>query len=70
VTSWLSQTGKTRSLSRSAAKIKKVAKARGPGDRFAALPQGAPGDGRHDQLWNFQTALLGRITPASTPRVG
>src|SRR6266699_2185609 len=29
---------------------------------------GRPGDGRHDQLGNFQTALLGRITPASTPR--
>src|SRR6266699_1040509 len=27
---------------------------------------GRPGDGRHDQLGNFQTALLGRITPAST----
>src|SRR6266542_6726510 len=25
-----------------------------------------PGDGRHDQLGNFQTALLGRITAAST----
>jgi hypothetical protein len=37
------------------------------GDRFAAHPQGAPGDGRHDQLGNFQTALLGTITPASTP---
>ncbi len=28
------------------------------GGRFAARPQ----DGRHDQLGNFQTALLGRIT--------
>jgi putative DNA primase/helicase len=37
------------------------------GDRFAAHPQGARGDERHDQLGNFQTALLGRITPASTP---
>ena len=36
------------------------------GDRFAAHPQGTPRDGRHDQLGNFQTALLGRITPAST----
>jgi hypothetical protein len=26
----------------------------------------APRDGRHDQRGNFQTALLGRITPAST----
>jgi hypothetical protein len=25
-----------------------------------------PGGGRHDQLGNFQTAVLGRITPAST----
>src|SRR6266536_5908932 len=30
---------------------------------------GRPGDGRHDQLGNFQTALLGRITPASTAYV-
>src|SRR6266496_826031 len=30
---------------------------------------GRPGDGRHDQLGNFQTALLGRITPASTSLV-
>jgi len=29
---------------------------------------GRPGVGRHDQLGNFQTALLGRITPASTGR--
>jgi hypothetical protein len=31
------------------------------------VPRARPGDGRHDQLGNFQTALLGRITPASTP---
>src|SRR5437773_11258782 len=30
------------------------------------VPRARPGDGRHDQLGNFQTALLGRITPAST----
>ena len=30
------------------------------------IPRARPGDGRHDQLGNFQTALLGRITPAST----
>ena len=30
------------------------------------LPRARPGDRRHDQLGNFQTALLGRITPAST----
>ena len=36
------------------------------GDRFAAHPQGEPWYGRHDQLGIFQTALLGRITPAST----
>jgi hypothetical protein len=30
------------------------------------IPGARPGDGRHDQLGNFQTALLGRITPAST----
>ena len=28
---------------------------------FAAHPQGAPWDGRHDQLGNFQTALLGEL---------
>ena len=32
------------------------------------VPRARPGDGRHDQLGNFQTALLGRITPASTRR--
>src|SRR5262249_4331347 len=34
-------------------------------ERFA---EGAPrpGEGRHDQLGNFQSILLGRITPAST----
>lgn len=31
-----------------------------------SLPRARPGDRRHDQLGNFQTALLGRITPAST----
>ena len=36
------------------------------GDRFAAPPQARPRDRRHDQLGNFQTVLLGRITPAST----
>src|SRR5262249_24973443 len=30
------------------------------------IPRARPGDGRHDQRGNFQTALLGRITPAST----
>ena len=30
------------------------------------IPRERPGVGRHDQLGNFQTALLGRITPAST----
>src|SRR5215471_17263409 len=30
------------------------------------IPRARPGDGRHDQLGSFQTALLGRITPAST----
>src|SRR5690348_9799585 len=30
------------------------------------IPRARPGNGRHDQLGNFQTALLGRITPAST----
>ena len=30
------------------------------------IPRARPGDGRHDQLGNFQTALLGRITPALT----
>src|SRR5262245_42448444 len=30
------------------------------------IPRVRPGHGRHDQLGNFQTALLGRITPAST----
>jgi putative transposase len=29
-------------------------------------PGRALGEGRHDHLGNFQTALLGRITPAST----
>src|SRR5262245_20877306 len=33
------------------------------------IPRARPGDGRHDQLGNFQTALLGRITPASTTAV-
>jgi putative transposase len=30
------------------------------------IPRARPRDGRYDQLRNFQTALLGRITPAST----
>ena len=30
------------------------------------LPRARPGEGRHDQLGNFQSALLGRITPTST----
>src|SRR5262249_49606852 len=30
------------------------------------LPRARPGEGRHDQLGNFQSALLGRITPVST----
>jgi hypothetical protein len=30
------------------------------------VPRARPGDRRHDQLGNFQTALLGIITPAST----
>ena len=30
------------------------------------IPRARPGDGRHDQLGIFQTALLGRITPVST----
>src|SRR5262245_38046021 len=34
------------------------------------IPRARPGDGRHDQLGNFQTALLGRITPASTRAPG
>ena len=42
-----------------------------PGRRKVALALqggGAPWDRRHNQLGNFQTALLGRITPASTSR--
>jgi hypothetical protein len=30
------------------------------------IPRARLGDRRHDQLGNFQTALLGSITPAST----
>jgi len=30
------------------------------------LPRARPGEGRHDQLGNFQSVLLGRITPVST----
>jgi IS5 family transposase len=30
------------------------------------FPRARPREGRHDHLGNFQTALLGRITPAST----
>src|SRR5258708_11804955 len=30
------------------------------------IPRARPEDWRHDQRGNFQTALLGRITPAST----
>jgi hypothetical protein len=32
------------------------------------IPRARSGDGQHNQLGNFQTALLGRITPAATVR--
>ena len=35
-------------------------------DGVSASPRARPGEGRHDQLGNFQSILLGRITPAST----
>jgi transposase-like protein len=38
----------------------------GLGGDSPPAPRARPGDRRHDQLGNFQTALLGRITPAST----